>query len=246
MPGSSFPAETRRLAYDQTAGAEPGIVFLGGFRSSKDGDKALYLEDWAKRRGQAFLRFDYSGHGGSSGSFTDGTISQWTEDAETIITALTSGPQVIVGSSMGGWIGLLLLRRIPERIAGLATIAGAPDFTESHYFSSFDQAAHEELEREGVVYVESPYDDDPYPITQKLIEDGRKNLIFEQELSVSCPLRILHGTDDASIPVQTAQRLFDHAEGPDTRMTLVKGADHRFSTPDCLDLITDTVEQLLR
>ena len=151
-----------------------------------------------------------------------------------------------MGSSMGGWIGLLLLRRIPERIAGLATIAGAPDFTESHYFSSFDQAAHEELEREGVVYVESPYDDDPYPITQKLIEDGRKNLIFEQELSVSCPLRILHGTDDASIPVQTAQRLFDHAEGPDTRMTLVKGADHRFSTPDCLDLITDTVEQLLR
>ncbi len=244
MPGTNFPTETRRLSYDQTTGAEPGIVFLGGFRSSKNGDKALYLEDWAKRRGRAYLRFDYTGHGESSGDFEEGSISRWTDDAHAIIGGLTTGRQILVGSSMGGWIALLVARRMPERVAGLVTVAAAPDFTEDRYWAGFDACTRARLETHGHVEVASPYDDTPYRITRKLIEDGRSNLLLRSPLSLPFPTRILHGTKDEAIPVETAYRLFDHANGPDIRLTVVKGADHRFSTPECLKLIAGTIEGL--
>ncbi|MEM6891851.1 MAG: alpha/beta hydrolase, partial [Pseudomonadota bacterium] len=149
MPHTTFKAEARHLAYDQTEGAGPGIVFLSGFNSTKEGTKALHLEAWAKQRGRAFLRFDYSGHGASSGSFLDGSITRWSEDAEAIIRGLTQGPQVLVGSSMGGWIALLLARRMADRIAGLVTVAAAPDFTEDRYWRRFDESDRSKLECEG-------------------------------------------------------------------------------------------------
>ncbi|MEM7719636.1 MAG: alpha/beta hydrolase [Pseudomonadota bacterium] len=244
MAETHFSHETHRLAYDQSPGHGPGVVFLSGFNSNKDGTKALHLEAWAQKQDRAFLRFDYSGHGASSGRFEDGTITTWTRDAATIISGVTDGPQVLVGSSMGGWIACLLARQHPEQIAGIVTIAGAPDFTEDRYWAGFDTATRAALASEGAVDVQSPYDAQPYRITRDLIEDGRRNLIFSDPLSISCPMRILHGTEDDAIPVETALRLFNHVKGRDVQVTLVKGADHRFSTPPCLDLIEAAIEDV--
>ena len=239
-----FQSEIRRLAYDQTPGQGPGIVFLGGFHSDKSGTKARHLEDWAKGVGRAYLRFDYSGHGDSSGEFENGTIGIWAEDAVAIIEALTEGPQVLVGSSMGGWIALLIASQMPQRVAGLVTIAAAPDFTEQKYWKGLTDDQREVLERDGRLEIPSEYDDGPYVITQALVEDGRHHLVFSDPLVLPMPTRFLHGTADTAIDQATALRLFDHADGGDIRLTMVKGADHRFSTPECLDLITDAILQV--
>ena len=234
----------RSLAYSRSEGAGPGVVFLGGFRSDMEGTKALWLHDWATRRGRAFLRFDYSGHGQSSGDFLDGAIGDWAADAMAAITALTRGPQILVGSSMGGWIALLLCRAMPERVAGLATIAAAPDFTEDSMWAGFDAAQRATLMRDGQVALPSDYSDDPYIITRRLIEDGRDNLVLRSPLALPFAVRMLQGTADADVDMSVALRLLDHAEGPDIRLTLVKGADHRFSDPACLDLLGETVGTL--
>ena len=236
----------RRLAYDFTAGRGPGVVFLGGFRSDKEGTKAIHLENWAAAQGRAFLRFDYSGHGQSSGDFLDGSIGDWAEDARAIIEGLTEGPQILVGSSMGGWISLLMARQIPENIAGLVTIAAAPDFTEDGMWASFDADQRAALERDGQVALPSDYSDDPYIITRRLIEDGRNQLVLRDPLHLPFPTRFLQGTADADVDVSVAHRLLDHATGDDMRLTLVKGADHRFSDPDCLALIEASVEDVVQ
>lgn len=240
----TFRHDIRQIAYDQTEGDGPGVVFLGGFRSDKEGTKALYLEDWAARRGRAFLRFDYSGHGQSSGDFLDGCIGDWAEDAAAIITGLTEGPQILVGSSMGGWISLLIARELPDKVAGLVTIAAAPDFTEDGMWAGFDAAQRQALEAEGRVELPSDYSDEPYVITRHLIEDGRKQLVLRKPLPLPFPTRFLQGTADADVAQSVAHRLLDHAQGPDMRLTLVKGADHRFSDPDCLALIVHAVEEV--
>lgn len=234
----------RRLAYNRTEGAEPGVVFLGGLRSDKEGTKALYLEDWALRRGRAFLRFDYSGHGESSGDFTDGSIGDWTDDAAAILEELTEGPQILVGSSMGGWIALLLARRMPEKIVGLVGIAAAPDFTEDGMWAGFDPDQRAALDRDGQIELPSDYSDEPYVITRRLIEDGRRNLVLRDPMRLPFPARFLQGSDDADVDVSVALRLFQHAEGEDIRLTVVKGADHRFSDADCLALIAHSVEEV--
>lgn len=237
--------EGRRIAYDRTEGQGPGVVFLGGFKSDKEGTKALALEAWARARGQAFLRFDYSGHGASSGDFLDGAIGDWYEDARAAILTLTEGPQVLVGSSMGGWIALLMARAHPEKVAGLVTIAAAPDFTEDSMWAGFDAAQRRALAERGRVELPSDYSDEPYVITRRLIEDGRNHLVLREPLTLPFPVRFLQGTADRDVPVAVALRLMDHAEGPDIRLTLVKGADHRFSTPDCLRLIETTVRKVI-
>lgn len=244
MTEQTFQHNVRSLAYDQTAGDGPGIVFLGGFRSDKGGTKALYLENWAKAQGRAFLKFDYSGHGASSGDPLDYTISDWAGDAEAIIRKLTRGRQILVGSSMGGWIALLLARKMPDRIAGMVTIAAAPDFTEEKYWSDFTFEERTAIERDGQIAVPSDYTDEPYIITQKLIEDGRNNLVLRDPLTLPFPTRLLQGTEDTSVSVETAMRLFNHAKGPNIRMTLVKGADHRFSDPECLALLGSTIAEV--
>jgi pimeloyl-ACP methyl ester carboxylesterase len=237
--------EGRRIAFDRSTGAGPGVVFLGGFKSDKEGTKALVLEDWARRHGRAFLRFDYSGHGSSSGAFIDGAIGDWFEDARAAIVALTEGPQILVGSSMGGWLSLLLAREHPEKVAGLVTIAAAPDFTEAMW-AEFSDDQRRALVEAGQVALPSDYSEEPYVITRRLIEEGRRWLVLDAPLPLSMPVRMLQGTADTDVPLSVAVRLIEHAEGPDIRLTVVKGADHRFSTPDCLKLIELSVLKVLQ
>lgn len=235
----------RRLAYERSEGAGPGIVFLAGFKSDMTGDKATRLEAFARERGRACLRFDYSGHGASEGRFEDGTIGAWAEDARAAVEALTEGPQVLVGSSMGGWIALLLARDMGARVGGLVTIAAAPDFTEDGYWADWSEEERARLMEEGSVEVPSDYGE-PYVITRTLIEDGRERLVLRAPLRLSMPTRFLLGTADDAVPLEWGLRLLSHAEGPDMRLTLVKGADHRFSTPECLALIEAAVEEVSR
>ncbi len=234
----------RRIAYQRTEGAEPGVVFLGGFRSDMTGTKAQFLEDWARARGRAFLRFDYSGHGVSSGDFLEGAIGDWAEDAIAAIDALTEGPQLLVGSSMGGWIAMRVALALPDRVAGLVGIAAAPDFTEDGMWSEFTEAQRAELMQTGQLALPSDYSDEPYIITRRLIEDGRDHLVLRDPLSLPFPVRLLQGTADSDVPVSVALRLLEHADSPDLRLTLVKGADHRFSDETCLALLARTLEEL--
>ena len=191
------------------------------------------------------MRFDYSGHGASSGDFLEGAIGDWFADAQAAILTLTEGPQVIVGSSMGGWISLLMARAHPAKVAGLVTIAAAPDFTEDGLWAGFSQTQREELLERGQLAVPSGYSDAPYIITRRLIEEGRQNLVLRRPLALGGAVRFLQGTADADVPVQVALKLMDHVDGDDIRLTLVKGADHRFSTPDCLRLIEATVQKVV-
>jgi len=233
----------RRLAHVRTPGRGPGIVFLGGFRSDMTGTKALHLQAWAEASGRAFLRFDYSGHGASDGAFEDGTIGRWLEDARAAIAA-TDGPQVLVGSSMGGWIALLVARDWPEKVAGLVTIAAAPDFTED-IWAAMSREERAALAARGFVQRPTDYADTPYVITERLIAEARDHLILPAPLHLPMPARFLQGTADTDVPLERALRLLGHATGPDLRLCIVKDADHRFSTPDCLALIAAMVAEVI-
>ena len=235
----------RRIAYRRTRGRGPGVVFLGGFRSDMEGTKAIHLERWAKSRGLPFLRFDYSGHGASGGAFEDGSIGDWAEDAAAALGALTQGRQILVGSSMGGWIALLLARAMPERVAGIVGVAAAPDFTEDDMLPSLTEEESARLESDGRIERPSEYGE-PLVITRRLLEEGRGQLVLRSALPLPFPVRLLHGTEDADVRLTVPLRLIEHAEGDDIRLTLVKGADHRFSTPDCLRMIEAAVEDVLR
>jgi pimeloyl-ACP methyl ester carboxylesterase len=232
----------RRIAYHLIDGTGPAVVFLGGFKSDMGGTKAVYLENWARESGRAFLRFDYSGHGESSGVFTDGAIGDWFEDACAAI-GLLADRVVLVGSSMGGWISLLIARAMPEKVAGLVTIAAAPDFTEDSMWAEFSDAQKAEL-MAGQVALPSDYGE-PYIITRRLIEEGRTRLVLRAPLPLNFPVRFLQGTADADVDMSVALRLLEHSEGPDMRLTLVDGADHRFSDEACLQLIVSSVEEVL-
>ena len=236
--------QSRRIAYHQMAGPGPGVVFLGGFKSDMTGTKALFLQNWAAQQGRAFLRFDYSGHGQSSGEFLDGAIGDWFEDALAAITQLTHGPQILVGSSMGGWIALLVAKALPQRMAGLVGIAAAPDFTEDSMWASFDEDQRRVLTEAGRLELPSDYADEPYIITRRLIEEGRGRLVMRDALNFPFPVRLLQGTADTDVPPAVALRLLDHATSPDMRLTLVKGADHRFSTPECLEMLPQAITDI--
>lgn len=246
MPAETFleTPQGRRIAYHLTPGTGPCIVFLGGLKSDMEGTKAVHLERWAQGQGRAFLRFDYSGHGESSGTFTDGCIGDWAEDTRAAVSALTDGPLLVVGSSMGGWQALLLARAVPERIAGLVTIAAAPDFTEDGYWASFTDAQKHALKTVGHVELPSDYME-PYIISKRMIEDGRRHLVLRDPLHLPFPSRFLQGTADTAVSTDTALRLLEHATGPDMRLTLVKDADHRFSDDACLDLIEEAITDVL-
>jgi len=243
-PQTLTTTQGRRIAFHQTQGKTPGGVFLGGLKSDMQGSTALHLEDWARRSGRAFLRFDYSGHGESSGAFTDGCIGDWADDAEATILTLTEGPQVLIGSSMGGWQALLMARKHPESVAGLIGIAAAPDFTEDSMWAGFTEAQRAEMAETGQVALPSDYGE-PYIITRRMIEDGRDHLVLRSPLRVSAPVRLLQGTADRDVDMSVALRLLDHLDGPDIRLELVKGADHRFSDACCLSRIVATLEDVL-
>jgi pimeloyl-ACP methyl ester carboxylesterase len=232
------------LAWRRVPGRGPGVVFLGGFHSDMTGAKASHLAAWCAARGRAFLRFDYSGHGASGGRFEDGTIGAWIADALLALDALTEGPQVLVGSSMGGWIALHLALRRPERLAGLIGVAAAPDFTEELIRNRLPPETRGILAREGVWRRPSEYGD-PYPITRALIEDGRKHLLLGTPIPIRAPARLLHGMRDADVPWEMSLRLAERLEGEDVRVALVKAGDHRLSGPAELDLLTSTLAPLL-
>jgi pimeloyl-ACP methyl ester carboxylesterase len=233
------------IAYHRTPGSAPGIVFLGGFMSDMTGSKALSLESLARQQGRAFLRFDYQGHGASTGRFEDGTIGSWTADAVAALDALTEGPQVLVGSSMGGWIMLLTALARPQRIAGLLGIAAAPDFTEDLMWDAYPQGVRDTLRREGVYREPSDYGDEPYTITMRLIDEGRKHLLLREAIPITCPVRLIHGMADPDVPWQTSIRLAERLESGDVEVTLVKSGGHRLSEPEDLDRLGKTLEGLI-
>lgn len=235
-----------RVAADGDGAMRPGLVFLGGLRSDMTGIKARFVEDWARARGLACLRFDYRGHGASSGAFEDLGIADWLADAQGAVEELTEGPQILVGSSMGGWIALLLARAMPEKVAGLMGLAAAPDFTEDGMWAAFSAEERATLRRQGRIEIPSEYSEDPYPITAILIEQGRQNLVLRAPIPAPFPVRLLHGTADPDVDQSMAVRLLEALEGPDIRLTLIKGAGHRLSEPSDLALIGKTLHGLLK
>ena len=232
------------VAYATTAGRTPTVVFLGGFRSDMTGTKAMALEAWAQRTGQAYLRFDYLGHGQSSGRFEDGTIGRCLDDSLTALDALTSGKLVLVGSSMGGWLSLLAARARPERLAGLVLIAAAPDFTERMLLKGLSAEDRATLEREGRLERLSQYSPEPSVFTWKLIEEGRQHLVLDKKLALPCPVRLLHGQSDPDVPWEYSLQIAQHLEAPEVVTTFVKGGDHRLSTPADIARLIATVEEL--
>ena len=233
------------LAWRRRAGRGPGVVFLGGFNSDMTGTKAEDLSAYCAAEGRAFLRFDYSGHGASGGRFEDGTIGRWAEDAASALDRLTEGPQVLVGSSMGGWIALLLALRRPERVAALVGVAAAPDFT-ARIIEALPADAREAIAREGVWRRPSAYGD-PYPITRALLEDGERHMLLRngRPLPISAPVRLLHGQRDPDVPWELSLRVAEAVAGDDVRVVLVKDGDHRLSRPADLALLRRTLASLL-
>jgi len=232
------------IAYQQTPGAGPGVVFLAGFMSDMTGGKALWLEQFCTRRNQAFLRFDYQGHGASSGRFTDGHIGIWSADAIAAIDALTEGPQILIGSSMGGWIMLLAALAMPARVAGLIGIAAAPDFTEDLLPAELTDTQMAEIKTKGQATIPGEYNDD-YVITWALLEEGRKHLLLRHAIALECPVRLIHGLADASVPWQTALRIQEKLRSADVEVILVKEGDHRLSEPEDLERLGRTLAALL-
>ena len=232
------------LAWVRLAGRGPCTVFLPGYKSDMTGAKALETEAFCAAHGLACLRLDYSGHGASGGAFTDGTIGRWAEDAAVLVDRLTEGPLAVVGSSMGGWIALLLALARPGRVQALVGIAAAPDFTEDLMWAAMLPAERAQLERDGVLPVPSAYGD-PYPVTLALIEDGRRHLLLRAPVRLHCPVRLLQGMRDADVPWETALRLADRVEGGDVQVMLVKDGDHRLSRPSDLALLRRTLGGLL-
>jgi pimeloyl-ACP methyl ester carboxylesterase len=233
-----------RIAYRRIRGKSPGIVFCPGFMSDMAGSKAVAVEAWAAAKGLSCLRFDYRGHGLSEGRFTDGTIGLWTEDALGVFDALTDGPQIVVGSSMGGWIALNLALARPTRVAALVGIAAAPDFTEDLIWAKLPPALRARLEADGILHQPSEYGDTPYPITRKLIEDGRSHLRLRGPIAYEGRVRLLHGMKDPDVPWQWSPKIAERLVAADTRVVLVKDGDHRLSRPQDIALLEATLAEL--
>lgn len=227
----------RRIAVRARAGRGPGLFWLGGFKSDMQGTKALALDAWARDHGRAAVRFDYSGHGESGGDFAEGTIGRWLEESVAVFERCCEGPQVVIGSSMGGWMALLLAREIRKRpgkasLAGLVLIAPAPDFTEELMWKNFPAKVKREIETRGVWLRPSEYGDgSPYPITRTLIEEGRNHLLLGGAIDIGCPVRILQGAQDPDVPWQHAFALTHRLPADDVVLTLIQDGDHRLSRP---------------
>ncbi len=233
------------IAYHFSPGKSPGVIFLSGFMSDMTGTKAMHLDGFCRARGQAYVRFDYSGHGASSGAFADGTIGRWADDAVRVLDEATEGPQVLVGSSMGGWIMLLTALRRPERIAGLLGLAPAPDFTEDLIEPGLTAEQRATLEDQGFIEMPDCYGGDPYPITRALLEDGRANLVLRRTMGLDMPVRLIHGMKDEDVPWQTSLRTVQMLRSADVEVTLVKDGGHRLSEADDLKRLDATLEALL-
>ena len=243
-PGILARPDGATIAYRKSAGRSPGVIFMGGFRSDMTGTKATALEAACQARGRAYVRFDYGGHGASSGQFTDGTIGGWAADATAVLDRVTEGPQIVVGSSMGGWIALLVALARPARIAGLVGIAAAPDFTEDLMWGHYGPDIRAALTRDGIYYEPSEYDDGPYPVTMRLIEEARDHLLLDRPIAIHCPVRLFHGMKDEAVPWMTSLTLVEHLLAEDVRTMLIKDGDHRLSRESDIARICVAVEGL--
>lgn len=233
-----------RIAYEKISGHGPGVVFLGGFHSDVTGTKATALAAYCRAAGRALVLFDYTGHGASSGAFEAGTIGGWAEDAVAVLDEVAEGPQVLVGSSMGGWIMCLAALARPGRVCGLVGVAAAPDFTEDLIWAALPEAARREIEEKGSWTRTSEYDEAGYPITMKLFEEGRRHLLLRAPIGIHCPVRLIHGAEDESVPWEVSRKLMGALESEDVVLTLVKRGDHRLSEPADIERLIGTVETL--
>ena len=242
--------EERSIAVRHRSGGNPGIFWLGGFKSDMKGTKAEALDQWGKRQGRAVTRLDYSGHGESGGKFTDGTIGRWLEESLAVYRQFCQGPQVVVGSSMGGWLALLLANALREQagaapqnasLAGMVLIAPAADFTEELMWKTFDAEVKREIKMKGQWSRPSEYSDEPYIITRKLIEEGRKHLLMDGVIETGCPVRILQGVQDPDVPWQHAAALVERFVRDDVVFTLIKDGDHRLSRPEDIERLLAAV-----
>jgi len=240
----------RRIAVRHRAGQGPGLVWLGGFKSDMQGGKAVALDAWGHEHGRAVVRFDYSGHGESGGDFADGTIGSWLADSVAVVERFCEGPQILIGSSMGGWMAILLAREIRKRagkaqLAGLVLIAPAPDFTEELMWKTFSPAVKKEIETKGFWLRPSDYGDgSPYPITRNLIEEGRNHLVLRSAIDLGCPVRILQGALDPDVPWQHAFALTHRLPADDVVLTLIQDGDHRLSRPQDIARILAAVAEI--
>ena len=231
MASSAFGGEdSNTIAYKKSTGKTPGLIWCGGLKSDMDGTKANALHQWSDQLGRAFVRFDYFGHGLSSGAFRKGTISRWATDTVQVIDELTKGPQIIIGSSMGGWTALLATLARPQRIKALVLLAPAPDFTEKLMWAGFSNEIRKTIMEDGIYYEPSDYEE-PYEISRDLILDGRNNLLLDSAINIKVPVRIIHGMRDSSVPWRHGQKLMDALVSPDVELNLIKNADHNLSSP---------------
>ena len=254
-------AERRVIAVRRQDGAAPGLFWLSGYKSDMKGTKAEAVAQWAAGRGRACVRFDYSGHGESSGRFTDGTIGRWLADSLAVFEACCRGPQILVGSSMGAWLALLLVRALRQRspvgspalaqqsepttVGGLVLIAPAIDFTEELMWKRFTPEIKRELAEQGVWRRPSAYSPEPYPVTRQLIEEGRNHLLLGAMIETGCPVRILQGVEDPDVPWQHAIALTSRLACDDVVLTLVKDGDHRLSRPEDIERLLGAVAEFL-
>ena len=244
-------AAARRIAVRTRPGGPPGLFWLGGFKSDMRGTKAVALDRWAAEHGRGCIRFDYSGHGESGGAFVDGTIGRWLEESIAVFERFAAGPQVLVGSSMGAWIALLLARALKRRtgpapagsLAGLVLIAPAVDFTEELMWKQFPPAVQRQIETTGSWLRPSQYAEEPYPITRGLIEDGRRHLLLGGLIEIGCPVRILQGVQDPDVPWQHAVELSSRLAHDDVVLTMVKDGDHRLSRPEDIERLIAAVAE---
>ena len=234
-----------KIAYEKCEGHGPCVVFLSGFKSDMTGSKAAFLHGWCKREGRAFLRLDYSGHGQSGGDFMQGTIGGWLSDARHVLeAALPEGDFILVGSSMGAWLALLLAKEYSARVRGFVGIASAPDFTELLVWEQFSDVQKETLEQKGVVYLPSCYGEEPYPMTRTLLHEARAHMLMGSPIVLPCPVRLLHGMSDDDVPYTLPIALAENITAEDVNLTLIKHGDHRLSKPENLELLRQKVEEL--
>ena len=243
-------SERRAIAVREHSGAGPGLFWLSGYKSDMKGTKAAALARWAEDAGRAIVRFDYSGHGESGGVFTDGTIGRWLADALAVFEACCRGPQILIGSSMGGWLALLMVRALRQRqqigpasVAGLVLIAPAVDFTEELMWKRFPPAIKRELEETGVWARPSDYSPEPYLVTRQLIDEGRNHLLLGGMIETGCPVRILQGVEDPDVPWRHAVELVSRLASDDVVLTLVKDGDHRLSRPEDIERLIRAVAE---
>lgn len=241
---SSLNERGVRLAFQRSAGAGPTLVWICGFRSDMGGTKAAWLHARAAAQGRAFLRFDVTGCGQSGGRFEDGTIGLWLADALHVIDTASEGPLVLIGSSMGGWLALLVAQARPDRVRGLMLIAPAPDFTERLMWPEMGDAARKDVIEKGVWMRPSAYDETPTPITRALIEDGRRRLLMNDAISFTGPVRIVHGQADPDVPWGLSLEIAERLTSENVRTTFVKNGDHRLSTQRDLDLLGSVLDDL--